>query len=110
MRELYQVEVEVAYKYFVVVEKGQNPKEIAALCLDEAVNDSGRPEPTEFYNRKIDIAELKKFKGYEPVYSHDSTFEGMDIEDYIREYEEEQEELAENGPKIEPAKGQMELF
>lgn len=109
MRELYQVEVEVAYKYFIVVEKGQDPKEIAALCLDEAANDSGRPEPREFYSRKIELPELnniQKRQGYAPVYHHNSTFEGMDIDDYLEQHYEELEQE----PKIEPAKGQMELF
>jgi hypothetical protein len=93
MRKLYQCQATITYNYKILVEDGQIPDDVAYHCLDEAVDDTGRPKPEDISIREIKIT--KGLAGYEAVYCQGDIFDGFDIKDLLEEEfpepEEEQE-------------------
>ena len=104
MRKLYQCKAVLTYNYKILVEDGQNEDDVAYLCLDEIVEDSGRPKPDYINLKEIKIT--SNLEGNEALYSQGDTFEGLLVSDLIEEHFP-----AEDGqPKINPDPSQMELF
>lgn len=90
MRKLYQCRATITYNYKVIVEDGQTPDDIAYACLDEVVDDHGRPKPEDIILREVKIT--KDLEGLESVYCCDSTFNGFMISDLQEEEFPEPEE------------------
>ena len=106
MRKLYQCKATLIYNYKILVEDGQNEDDVAYLCLDEIVEDSGRPKPNDIILREIKIT--KDLEGFEALYSQGDAFDGLLVSDLLEEYFPEPEE--DEQPKINPDPNQIELF
>lgn len=94
MRKLYQCKAILTYSYKILVEDGQTPEDVAYACLDEVVDDSGRPRPKDLIVREVEIT--KDLKGLEAVYCDSSSFNGFLISDLIEEHFLEPEEELSN--------------
>jgi hypothetical protein len=90
MRRLYQCRATITYNYKIIVEEGQDGQDIAYACLDEVVDDHGRPRPEDISLREVKIT--KDLEGLESVYSCDSSFDGFMISDLLEEEFPEPEE------------------
>jgi hypothetical protein len=84
MRRLYQCQATIIHSYKIIVEDGQTPEDIAYACLDEVVDDSGRPRPKDLIVREVKIT--KDLQGMEAVYCDSSSFNGFLISDLIEEH------------------------
>jgi hypothetical protein len=90
MRRLFQCQATLIYNYKIIVEDGQTPEDVAYACLDEVVDDSGRPRPKDLIVREVKIT--KDLQEMEAVYCDSSSFNGFLISDLIEEHFPEPEE------------------
>ena len=93
MRKLYQCQATIIHNYKIIVEDGQTPEDVAYACLDEVVDDSGRPRPEDLIVREVKIT--KDLQEMEAVYcDSSSSFNGFLISDLLEElFPEPEEEL-----------------
>jgi hypothetical protein len=91
MRRLFQCQATIIHSYKIIVEDGQTPEDVAYACLDEVVDDSGRPRPKDLIVREVKIT--KDLQEMEAVYcDSSSSFNGFLISDLIEEHFPEPEE------------------